>query len=203
MTTQTDEERYQNYERARELRSAVDNWVNREFNFISFEVYEKLNENLFEDIRQEPIETYIDEYVESLSASDVRDLKQTIADENTDIESEGLTPFEVTDTEIKEYILENQEDELRDFISDNGYDSSNYPMWSTVFEFRSKSIPEEWLEKAQEVGLGVIEEQEHFNVTLFASSAGHSFYASYWIPLYLSIFEFEREKYKNIDFNMV
>jgi len=65
--------------------------------------------------------------------------------------------------------------------------------------------PESWLEAAESVGLGVIENtvSEHLNSTLFAMSAGHSFYSAYWIPLYLKLFESERKKYTNIDFSMV
>jgi len=190
-----------NYSRAKELKDAASNWVDREFNQIQLEVYEKVNEYLFEIIRQEPPESLVYDYFHSLTAEQVRDLKKEIADVNTDIESEGLTPFEVTEEEIQEYLVEHREDDIREYHLESGADQ-NYPMWNTLFEFKSEP-PAEWLTKAQSIGLGVIEEQDVFNSTLFASSCGHSFYSAYWIPLYLSIFRSEQDKYANIDFSMV
>jgi hypothetical protein len=36
---------------------------------------------------------------------------------------------------------------------------------------------------------------------VFMTSGGHSFYSSYWIPLYLEIYPDEKEKYKEVDFS--
>ena len=85
---------------------------------------------------------------------------------------------------LQSWLLENKEDEIREFAQDD----ENYPMWNTLCEFKSNFDGTETnIKKAQEVGLGIIDGLEPFNTTLFAMSCGHSFYASYWIPLYLSM----------------
>lgn len=187
----TEEDR-QNYERARDLRRKVEEFVNREFNFIRVSVYEACNPELYEHIRQEPASEYIDDYLYNLSDEDKRDLEEEIQEE---------LDIPVNDEVMKEYILEYREDDVREWADDNRY-VENYPIWSTLFEFRSEP-PESWITAAQEVGLGVIDPQFEFNTTLFSTSAGHSFYSSYWIPLYLKIFDYEKEKWANIDFSMV
>lgn len=50
------------------------------------------------------------------------------------------------------------------------------------------------------VGLGVIQGLDDFNNILFMTSAGHSFYSAYWIPLYLKLFPTEAEKYAGINY---
>lgn len=80
----------------------------------------------------------------------------------------------------------------------------NYPMWNTCFEFK-QSESQEVTDAALEVGLGVIEGLGDFNTILFAKSCGHSFYGSYWIPLFLELpwNKSLKEKYKDVDFNMM
>ena len=49
--------------------------------------------------------------------------------------------------------------------------------------------------------LGVIEGLDDFNNLLFMTSAGHSFYSAYWIPLYFNLFPLEAEKYAGINYS--
>lgn len=176
-----------NYERARDLKDEVQDWVAREFNFIQLEVFQKCNEYFYEHIKQEPIENFLEDYVYNLSEEETLDL----------IEEAVSNGFK----DIKEYLTEEQEHQVREWVEDNHY-SENYPMWNTLFEFKSEP-PESWVTAAQEAGLGVIDSHDAFNTTLFATSAGHSFYSSYWIPLYLTIFERRRSYWANVDFSMV
>jgi hypothetical protein len=75
-------------------------------------------------------------------------------------------------------------------------------MWNTLFEFRDGYFnSEENIEKCMSVGLGVIEGLDSFNNILFMTSAGHSFYSAYWIPLYLKIHESDSEKFKDLDYS--
>jgi hypothetical protein len=75
-------------------------------------------------------------------------------------------------------------------------------MWNTLFEFRDSFYnSEEDTEKCIKLGLGVIEGLEPFNNIIFMTSAGHSFYSAYWIPLYFEFYPDEKEKYKNINYS--
>lgn len=139
-------------DKARELKDKVEDWVNREFNFLPVSALEKVSDGyLFGYIRPIPQE-----------------------------EAE-------TDEEYYERVE---------------YDE-NYPMWSTCFEIRSNWAHENWIEKAQEIGLGVIEGLDDFNPCFFMTSCGHSFYSAYWIPLYLALYPAEAETYKGVDFQHV
>lgn len=92
---------------------------------------------------------------------------------------------------FKTFLAESYEDEIRE------RQDENYPMWNTLFEFKDEPS-EDWINKAEASGYGVIESTEHFNTTLFASGCGYSFYGAHWIPMYLSFFSHEAEKYEGI-----
>jgi hypothetical protein len=112
---------------------------------------------------------------------------------NSLIECLGIEIFE----EFKEWCIEQYSDDIYDYI----YEQENYPMWNTCFEFRDSYYnSEENIEKCISVGLGVIEGLDDFNNILFMTSAGHSFYSAYWIPLYFKLFPQEAEKYAGIKY---
>ena len=109
------------------------------------------------------------------------------------IECLGIEIFE----EFKEWCIEEYSDDIYDYI----YEQENYPMWNTCFEFRDSYYnQEENIEKCISFGLGVIEGLDDFNTILFMTSAGHSFYSAYWIPLYFKLFPQEAEKYAGIKY---
>lgn len=99
---------------------------------------------------------------------------------------------ELTDNCLWDYIRETE---------DEGCE--NYPMWGTVFEWRSQSDASYFADKAVEVGFGIIEGLESFNTTLFIEGAGYSFFGAHWIPLYLSCYKHEAEKYEGVDYSMM
>ena len=137
----------ENLKLAYELKSEVEKWVDRSFNFIHLSVYEKMADDC---------------------------LLEYIEDTRTEEEIEA-------DYELP------------------------YPVWNTLFEFRDSyfNTSDEMQEKAVKCGFGLINGMDDFNLTLFVSGCGYSFYSVHWIPLYLSWFEDEGEKYKNIDYSMV
>lgn len=154
-----------------ELEQAVTNWVNITFNFISFDVIYKCDEYYYEKIRQREV-----------TAEDIADY--------TGEEVEKVW-------EDCEAVLENHK-YYNDVREEREQD--NHPMWSTLFEFRGGEPSEEWIKKAIKVGFGIIEDLDDFNTCLFVSGCGYSFYSAHWIPLYLSIFDWEAEKYKGINY---
>ena len=99
--------------------------------------------------------------------------------------------------ELINYMTVFIEQEYSEYL-DYGQDS-NYPMWNTCFEFKSN-----WSSArnvAIKMGCGIINESSLFNDMIFMSSCGHSFYSSYWIPMYLEIFHNEAKKYMDIDYS--
>lgn len=191
-----DNKSQENYRNASDLKHKVENWVNREFNFIQLEVYEKMADNsLFEYI--EPIEPDYGEFLNNYSLHD--EFWQEYA-ENNDLNESELKEFQDGDEELyfedlKEFCEDHQN--FESFVNER----ENYPMWNTLFEVRSSW--DKINEAAKNAGCGIITGLEPFNDTIFMTSAGHSFYSAYWIPIYLELFEDERKKYKNIDFSMV
>ena len=113
---------------------------------------------------------------------------------NSLIECFGIETFE----KFKEWCLETYEDDIYEYI----YEQENYPLWDVCFEFRDDFYnSEEDVKKCLSVGLGVIEGLDDFNNLLFMTSAGHSFYSAYWIPLYLKFFPLEAEKFAGINYS--
>ena len=213
----------------KELYSDVSRWVNSDFNYIDVSVYEKMADgNLSEYILQEPLKDYAEDFQSYLTEDEVKEwiiefldnydngyyrqadtlyvkfLKESKDNFAIDVLKEVYPTGTIND--LTEWLLEHKEDELREF----SYDNENYPMWNTLFEFKNNYDSTQGnIDKAQEVGLGVIEGLEPFNTTLFAMSCGHSFYASYWMPLYLSMwtddnglekygFSFKRSDYDHL-----
>lgn len=190
----------------KELYSDVSRWVNSDFNYIDVSVYEKMADStLYDYIVQEPLNDYAKDFQSYLTEDEAKGWIRAFLDDRDDEETlyfkfikqskdnyaidvlKQLYSFYIID-DLTEWLLEHKEDELREFSNDN----ENYPMWNTLFEFKSNfDSTQANIEKAQAVGLGVIDGLEPFNLTLFAMSCGHSFYASYWIPLYLLMFHDE------------
>ena len=197
----------------RELEKTIHIWVERTFNYIQVGVLEKYCDNtLYEYIRNpSPSEVFEDwlndcnemeKVAEFYSENEMdgfnefQNKYESIEDTmiNSLIECFGVEAFE----QFKEWCLENYEDDIHDYI----YDQENYPMWNTCFEFRDSFYnSEEDVEKCMSVGLGVIEGLDDFNNLLFMTSAGHSFYSAYWIPLYFKFFPNEAEKYAGINYS--
>jgi hypothetical protein len=197
----------------RELEKTIHLWVERTFNFIQVGVLEKYCDNiLYEYIRnQSPSEVFEDwlndcnemeKVAEFYSENEMdgfnefQNKYESIEDTmiNSLIECFGIETFE----QFKEWCIQYYENDIHDYISEQ----ENYPMWNTCFEFRDSFYnSEEDIEKCLSVGLGVIEGLDDFNNLLFMTSAGHSFYSAYWIPLYFKLFPSEAEKFAGINYH--
>lgn len=192
------EKERENYKLACELKDLASQWFNRTFNQIDVAVFKKLTDDcLFEHIRpikldSDDIENFINYSKED---SIIEDMKQ-------ELKEAGL---EEGTKEATEYIIEEFEAELSIYLEENN-SRENYPMWNTCFELKS-NLDDDILDLGQEVGLGVIEALDYFNLNgaLFAMSCGHSFYSAYWIPLYLKAMKGSEsiKKFKNVKFDMV
>lgn len=177
-----------NMDKAHELKREVDHWVNQNFNMISLDVYERIAEveatNLIEHIRPEAdyMEDFIFEYSDQ------------IAKERKRLVESGQTPIE----DDEEFVEEEMGSEFERFKEER--EANNYPMWGTLFEFKSEP-PVSLVDSAVKAGgFGVIEAFDSFNTTLFVSGAGYSFYAQHWIPLYLDFIHGAKEKWAGVDY---
>ena len=208
----TYEQKQDEFDLKRELENTINLWVDRTFNFIQVQVLEKYcDNNLHEYIRnQSPTEIFedwlndcneMDKVAEFYSENEMdgfdafQEKYESIDDTriNSLIECFGIETFE----KFKEWCLETYEDDIYEYI----YEQENYPMWNTCFEFRDSFYhSEEDVQKCLSVGLGVIQGLDDFNNLLFMTSAGHSFYSAYWIPLYFKFYPSEAEKYKGINY---
>ncbi len=196
----------------RELETSVCVFVESKFNYIQVGVLEKYCDNTLQEYirNQSPEEVFEDwlndcnemekvaEFFVEKQMSDFDIFQQRYESIegtmfNSLIECLGIEIFE----EFKEWCIEQYSDDIYDYI----YEQENYPMWNTCFEFRDSYYnSEENIEKCISVGLGVIEGLDDFNTILFMTSAGHSFYSAYWIPLYFKLFPQEAEKYAGIKY---
>jgi chromosome segregation ATPase len=133
----------------------------------------------------------LQEKIEELG-EEINDLAEITTSET---EKESSKQQEKLGKEIEEFESEIQELES-ELESEN---DDNYPMWNTLFEQKS-----EWdkvTQFAQNIGMGLINSNDYFKETLFMTSAGHSFYSAYWIPLYLCLFgDTIATKYKNVNY---
>lgn len=198
-----------------ELEQTVQSWVNRTFNFIQLEVVEVWAQSQQTDLSEcilhlSPSESFIDWFDEV----DDRDMIEEFINTHDGIENSyddydltvGMTKKsafidvfgEAAWDNFYAWALETYSMEIDDYISEQ----ENYPMWNTLFEFRSEwfNAPEA-IAHCQSIGLGVIHGLEPFNTTLFMTSGGHSYFGSYWIPLYLELHPEEAVKYKGVKFN--
>lgn len=196
----------------RELEKTINVWVERSFNYIQVGVLEKIcDNNLYEYIRNKTPQEVFDDWL-----NDCKEMEK-VAEFYSENKMDGFDEFQkkyesIEDTMInsliecfgietfekfKEWCLETYDDDIHEYI----YEQENYPMWNTCFEFRDAFYnSEEYIEKCFYVGLGVIQGLDDFNNILFMTSAGHSFYSAYWIPLYLKLFPTEAEKYAGINY---
>ena len=173
----------------RELKNEVENWVDRNFNFISLNVYETMADNmLFEYIRSPEITTH--EVEEWLYTQDIEELAEEMGEDWKELE-------DVLGGSNPDYLLEHYRDEIVEYHESS---DENYPLWNTLFEWRSEP-PQDFIDNGVESGFGVIEGMDDFNTTFFVTGAGYSFYAQHWIPLYLKCIHGAAEKYAGINFS--
>ena len=177
-------------EKSRELHNEVDNWVKRSFNFIQLEVFEKIAE----DFLHEYIEDVKPDHKEFLRSYQLE--KDLLNEHNENNEEKIKDIDDLSESDIIEF-CENHEQFDR-YLYD--LRSENYPMWNTLFEYDS-NFSESEKEKIKSLGMGIVSGLEPFNDTIFMRSCGHSFYGSYWIPLYLALFPSKMNKYKDVKYN--
>jgi hypothetical protein len=196
---------------AHDLKTKTEIWVNREFNFISQDLLSSALENkgemLLDYIRPAGLES--EEYFNSLPVDEQHELmnesglfEDVLGEDWQFLPILVLDPFDKSENygqDFEDWMEEEQESEIRDWMDSNGYE--HYPCWNTLFEFRHQPS-EDVLQAATEAGFGVIEETEFTNTCLFVSGAGYSFYSAHWIPMWLSLpwNESGREDFKGVDF---
>jgi hypothetical protein len=195
----------------RELEKTIHLWVDKTFNFIRVSVLEIYCDNsLQEYIRNKSVNEAFDSWLNDCDAElKIKEWLIEIQELNVELKISDFSnylgsikeSFQVAFgdkwDEFVEWCSEQYEDDILEYI----YEQENYPMWSTCFEFRDSFYnSEEDVQKCISVGLGVIEGLDDFNNLLFMTSAGHSFYSAYWIPLYLKLFPLEAEKYAGINY---
>lgn len=195
----------------RELEKTIHLWVERSFNFIQVGVLEKYCDNTLVDyIRSKSVqeafydwlneydsETKIREWATDSEQDDVLVKMDAYKECNGNAKKSFVFAFGDKWDEFERWCIDENEDDIVDWI----YEQENYPMWNTCFEFRDGFYnSEEEIEKCLSVGLGVIEGLDDFNNLVFMSSAGHSFYSAYWIPLYLKLYPSEAEKFAGINY---
>jgi hypothetical protein len=204
----------------RELEKTINIWVDKTFNFIRVSVLEKYCDNSLVDyIRTQSVNEAFDSWFNDCNAELKIKEWLTETDEYWETNNEEfnvelkISEFLNYDGSIKEsfqfafgdkwdefveWCCEQYEDDILEYI----YGKENYPIWNTCFEFRDSFYnSEEDVQKCISVGLGVIEGLDDFNNLLFMTSAGHSFYSAYWIPLYFKFFPSEAEKFTGIDYS--
>jgi hypothetical protein len=204
----------------RELEKTINVWVERTFNYIQVGVLEKYCDNTLVDyIRSKSVEESFEDWLGDcdteikikswvteteeywLTNNDELNVDTMISEyknHNGSIKESFAFAFGDKWEEFKEWSCEEYEDDIYDWINEQ----ENYPMWNTCFEFRDSFYnQEESIDKCLSVGLGVIEGLDDFNNLLFMTSAGHSFYSAYWIPLYLKLFPTEAEKFAGINYS--
>lgn len=195
----------------KELKEEVQNWIRRTFNAIPLDVvtgYAKSEQwELHEYIRYKDNEFVVEDFLEERDDSffvreflDYADSDYSLEDYqdiNAGIKESIQKAYGHWD-EFVEFMTETYYGELEEFK----YSQDNYPAWNTLFEFSDTIWAQEKdLEKAMQLGIGVIDEMGSLNTMLFFTSAGHSFYSSYWIPLYLSLNETAQKKYADVDYS--
>lgn len=179
------------------LKTIVENWVDKTFNQITLETYEKCLDNMLFEHIEAISEDDINDQIELLEEriEQLEDRINKIAEITTSKnEDKSMILQEKIETQVEELETKIQElEDEKDTLQDN-----NYPMWNTIFELKWN-----WLEltsMAQYHGMGVINSNDYFNNAIFMSSCGHSFLSSYWIPLYLALHSIEAELYKNVNY---
>jgi hypothetical protein len=195
----------------RELEQKVKDWVNTRFNYIQLDVVEKVADNMLVDYIVNPevedsVIEYLDDsdeiviiedYCKSLNIEKVKEKIDKYVTYNGNIKDSFVACID----EDWDGFLLFTENEYADDIQEYIDEKENYPMWNTLFEWRdsyynNSDVTDIVLSK----GCGVVEELDGFNNLIFMKSAGHSFYSSYWIPIYLELYPDEEEKYSDINY---
>lgn len=177
-----------NEKEAYELQDLVSRWTDRSFNYQNLENVEKVLDNqLYEFIESNQSESSALSFLTDYGhLEEYEKHYDNIEDDSNNTPENAL-----------EYVQEHFEDEFIEYT-----ETDNYPMWSTLFEFRYKPS-ERALEAAREAGFGIITESEQYNSMLFVRGAGYSFYSAHWIPMYLGLPWVDASKYKDLEYSHI
>ena len=170
-----------------ELKQAVNNWIDRQFNILHIDVIKIVLESEG-DYLEEYIEPAPIDYDDMLNNYSLHKEYKEWCNDNE------FSNEELEDNETKASFLE---DNYQGYIDEA--QESNYPMWNFIFEHKG-STWEALSEAALKAGCGVINQSDYFNDAIFMRSAGHSFLSAYWVKIYLELFDKEG-KYKDVDYS--
>lgn len=163
---------------AEELKTIVSSWVDRSFNYIDLANAEKVfDQMLMEHIESNQTEATAQDFL----------LDYSYEEEFKDSENDSAL----------EYAQDEHEDEFLEYA-----EQDHYPMWSTLFEFRSEPSAAT-IDAARDAGFGIITSSDNYNTMLFVKGAGYSFYSGHWIPMYLALPWVRNEQYQGIDYSHV
>ena len=170
---------------AADLKGLAENWVNKSFNMVQLNVYDKMCDDMLYEFIRQPEPNYI-EFINNYGLHS--EFKSATEEETERADQDTLKEFCEAETSWDTF-----KDEQRD---------ANYPMWNTLFEFKDEPS-EEIIQSAIDAGFGVIEGMDDFNTTLFLSGCGYSFYGAHWIPLFLALpwNSDDKEKFSGVDYS--
>jgi hypothetical protein len=193
-----------NLDLAYELKRLASDWVARTFNHVPLATLEKLTSNqLYEYIEPEPLADFREEWWDNID----EDARTAILDDYTNRGNQIVVRGEpLKDADFVEWLDVDREHDMREWRNKSGHEE--YPMWSTLFEFKD-GTSDEIKKAAQAAGFGIIEggngDLEDYGTILFVSGCGYSFYGAHWIPLWLALpwNDKERERFAGVDFQMM
>ena len=177
----------ENTDLTHELKSKVESFVDRNFNYIHIEVVKaSLGDTPLEELI-EPLNSNYDDFFMNYNKYD--EYKEWCLEN-------GYSLSDSDAEEVKEE-FSSQDGDFESYKTD--IEGNNYPMWNTIFEIRD-AYWTDITKYAEECGFGVINGTDYLNNMLFVAGAGYSFYAQHWIPLYLKLFPEETKKYKDVNY---
>ena len=162
------------------IKAEASKLIDGRFNHIQLDVFNKISEDmLYENILRPSFKVMMHEWADE---DRIKELRIECQDdtENCDLDEDEFLEW-----------MENH-NVYYDEIDEHFMESEHYPMWNTLFEIRDTAgsrFFENHVDELYEIGLGVIEDTDYFNSTLFISGAGYDFYEAHWIPLFTQVFK--------------
>jgi len=179
-----------------EVKSEVEHRFNADWNEIDEDTVKQAlgeeNCEWIEAIQRPSMKVLAEEWMDGLVEEEVEELKAEAKEQGYDIylvdEKDGDLDYE----ELGKFI--DEDNNLRNNFEDWWTEQDHGPMWSTLFEAKSRMDSERLeglVDELYNVGIGLMvpdSQESTLNAMMFINGAGYDFYEAHWIPLYTKVF---------------
>lgn len=163
------------------IASTVNEYFNHDFNFLKYDVVNKIfDDSVYDNIVNPSFKIIMEECMEDSTEAD------DWLKEYCRITSRNIKGVTIKHEGFCEWVKDFKYSDVMELWQE----TEHYPMWNTLYEAKDKYLGDKLLNSVDElykIQIGVMQGGEDLNTLLFIPGAGYDFYQAHWVPLYTEV----------------